>query len=354
MVDLVLSDSRFASDDVAATALGPMILKRLPAALKTVEPGPDEVAVDLRVTPEFAYDSVATNEQMLLNAGAHQMNAIVIASRSQIGDAQAAQRLADRLKSDGKLPSDFRVVVGQYISSRTGDVVGVFLTDRVLDGQTMAETVDEIHDQGGLAYMARPGDIGAPASLARLPFDGYLMQPGNFELFRTLLLLNDPKFADKPALYASNARVGFLAGLPYSNVKLDLNAADPLKAGLAQRQGYAAGTLYFPWMMALLTKPIAVYQTTLNRYFQLNDELVVRVGRVLRSDNLLIRTTWDEEMQDLINLWQAPSVMRRLWDGGSPLRRLPEVTYVEAEYGRVAVGYNRTGREWRLASRWRW
>ncbi|MHB8995676.1 MAG: hypothetical protein ACYC63_10530 [Armatimonadota bacterium] len=354
MVDLLLSDTSYAKDDVIATALGPLVLRRLPEALKTVSPGPDEVPIDLRVTPEFAYDSVATNEQMLLNAAVHGMKAIVIAGRTQLGDAQVAVRLAERMKREGRLPADFRVVIGQYVASRTGDVVGIFLEDRVLEGQTMAETVEEIHRQGGLAYMARPGDIGAPASLERLPFDGYLIQPGNFELFRTLLLLDDPRFADKPALYASNAKIGFLAGLPYSNVRLDHSAADPLKAGLAQRQGYAAGTLYFPWMMALLTKPIAVYQTTLNRFFQFNDALVVRAGRFLRSDNIVIRTSWDEEMRDLINIWQAPSSLHRLWSGGSPLRQLPEITYVEAEYGRVAVGYDRLAREWHLASRWRW
>ncbi|MEI6500202.1 MAG: hypothetical protein WCP21_04150, partial [Armatimonadota bacterium] len=221
-------------------------------------------------------------------------------------------------------------------------------------GQTMSETVSEIHSQGGLAYLARPGDLGAAGSLVRLPFDGYLIQPGNFELFRTLLLLNDPRLAEKPALYASNSTVAVGTGLPYSNVPLDPLAADPLKAGLASRRGYAASALYFPWMMALLTKPVAVYQETLNRYFQLNDLLAVKAGRFLGADNVLLRTSWDDEMRDLISLSRAGPTLRHVCEGGSGLRRFPRLNYVEAEFGKVSVGYDRQSHEWELRSRWRW
>lgn len=357
VTDALLSDITYVRKDVQVSALGPLVLEHLPPKLKQfteVTPGQGEVSVDLRVTPDFAYDSVATNEQMLVTAAERGIGALVIAGRTEIEGAQAAQRLAEELKCEGKLPPDFRVVIGQYVTSRTGDVVGVFLSDRLLEGQTMVETVKEIHRQGGLAYMPRPGEVGAPAELERLPFDGYFIQPGNFELFRTLLLLDDPRFACKSALYASGASIGFAAGLPYTNVKLDCSAADPLKAGLQQHQGYAASTLYFPWMMVLLIKPIATYQKTLNQYFQLNDWLTLKAGRAIGADNMILRTTWDNEMEDLINLFDAPSALNRLFTGGSELRQLPQVTYVAAEFGKVAVGYNRERHEWQLTSRWRW
>lgn len=355
--DLLLSDSRYARREVLLSGLGPLVQGRLPgglAALTAVSPGEGEVAIDLCVSDEFSYDSVATNEQMLLAAAGRGIGALAIAGRGQLGDARAAERLTSRLKAEGRLPEGFRVVVGQYAAARTGDVVGLFLKDRLLDGQTMAETVAEIHRQGGLAYLARPGTIGAAAALDRLPFDGYFIQPGNFELFRTLLLLDDPRFAGKPALYASTATVAFGAGLPYTNVKLNAAAPDPLRAGLAGGQGYAASTLYFPWMMALLTKPIAVYQKSLNRFFQVNDALAVQAGRLVRADNLLLRTSWDDEMRDLISVTRSYPCWRRLISGGSPLRRLPKLTYIEAEYGSWSIGYDRQRDEWRLTSRKRW
>lgn len=354
LADSLLTEYSYSRNDVLVSALGPLVLKRLPKQLTQVSPGEDEVAVELCVTPGFAYNSVATNEQMLVNAAAHGMGAVAIASRTSLGDAQDAQRIAERLKCEGRLPADFRVIVGQYITSRTGDVVGLFLKDRVLDGQTMVETVKEIHELGGLAYMARPGEVGAAAELERLPFDGYFIQPGNFQLFRTLLLLNDPRFADKPALYASCTTIGFGAGFPYSNVKLDRGACDPLKAGLQQRQGYAASPLYFPWMMFLVSKPIATYQKTLNQYFQLTDKLTLMVGRTIGADNMIIRTTWDEEMSDLISIVHAPSSLHQLLAGGSDLRELPHLTYAEAEFGWLAVGYDQDRHEVELVGRWRW
>lgn len=352
--DLLLSRERYGRNDVLWNVLGPKVIRKVPGALTQVVAAPGEVAIDLRVTDEFSFDSVATSEQVLLTAAERGIGAVVIAGRTQLGDGQAAERLAERLKRQGRLPEGFRVVVGQYVVSRTGSVVGLFLKDRLLEGQTMAETVAAIHRQGGLAYLARPGDIGATPSLIRLHFDGFLIQSGNFELFRTLLLLDLPELRDKPALYASNSSVSFGVGLPYSSVLLDPNASDPLKAGLERRQGYAAGTLYLPWMMALLIKPVAIYQKTLNRYFQVNDELVLRAGRLLGADNVLLRTSWDDGMRDLISLSHSYRALHRIQAGGSELTRLPRLTYIEAEYGWFSVGYDRMLREVVLTSRWRW
>lgn len=141
--------------------------------------------------------------------------------------------------------------------------------------------------------------------------------------------------------------------MPYSLVPL-AEGADPLRAGLAAQQGYAAGGLYMPWMMFLLTKPIAVYQGTLNKYFELNEYLTVKGCELLRADGLVIRTTWDDTMRDLISLLGAPGAIGDLLDGNSPLLDPPKLTYLEAEYGGVALGYDRRRREWLLATRWQW
>lgn len=339
--------------DAASTIAGPYVLGLLPQTLTQVAAGEGELAVDLRVTTEFADDSVATNEQVLLTAARRGLGAVAIASRGQIGDALRAERAAERLKREGRLPADFRVIVGQYVNSRSGAVVGLFLRERLLDGQTLAATVEAIHRQGGLAYLARPGDVGAAAALERLPFDGYLIQTGNFELFRTLLLLNDQRYADKPALYASNTTFAMGVGLPYTNVPLQAGADDPLKAGLQKREGYAAGALYLPWMMVLSAKPVALYQRTLNNYFRLNEEATLHLGRLLRADHVVLRVSWDDEMRNLISISKAVPAIEHVLDGGSPLLDFPRLNYIEAEYGRTGVGYDRTRREWVLSSRWR-
>jgi hypothetical protein len=353
-VDLLLSAPSRGENDVLVGLAVPWLLARLPAALTEVKPGEGEVAVDMRVTLGFAHDSVGQHEEALLTAARRGLKAVVIAGRGELGDARKAGRVAERLRKQGRLPADFRVIVGEYIQSRAGLVLGAFLQDRVLEGMTISETVKDIHRQGGLAYLARPGDLGAVPPLRQLPFDGYLIQAGNFELFRTLHLLDDPGLRGKQALYGSNLVYPGTVGLPFSNVPLVRAAADPLYAGLAEHQGYAAGALYLPWMMFLLTRPVATYQGTLNRYFDLNDRLTLHAVRLLGADNVVVRTSWDDEMRDLISLGQAPGAIGDLWNGDSPLLHFPRLTYLEAEYGRLAIGYDYGQHAWQAGARWRW
>ena len=50
----------------------------------------------------------------------------------------------------------FELVVGEEITTRRGHVVGLFLTDPIPPLRPVAETVERIHDQGGLAVAAHP------------------------------------------------------------------------------------------------------------------------------------------------------------------------------------------------------
>lgn len=50
----------------------------------------------------------------------------------------------------------FRVVVGEEITSRDGDLIGLFLERAVPRGLSAEETIARIHDQGGLASVPHP------------------------------------------------------------------------------------------------------------------------------------------------------------------------------------------------------
>ena len=52
--------------------------------------------------------------------------------------------------------SRLEVIVGEEVSSRNGHIVGLFLEKRIRPGMSAAATVDEIHDQGGLAIAVHP------------------------------------------------------------------------------------------------------------------------------------------------------------------------------------------------------
>lgn len=61
-----------------------------------------------------------------------------------------------RFASSGEL--GVRVVVGEEIKTAAGELIGLFLTERVAFGLKPHETVDAIRSQGGLVYVPHPFD----------------------------------------------------------------------------------------------------------------------------------------------------------------------------------------------------
>src|SRR5207245_9020051 len=56
----------------------------------------------------------------------------------------------------GRLPC--RVIVGQELRRWAGELIGLFLTERLPYGIKPEEAVARIHDQGGLVYVPHPFD----------------------------------------------------------------------------------------------------------------------------------------------------------------------------------------------------
>lgn len=49
-----------------------------------------------------------------------------------------------------------RIIIGEEIMSTSGEIVGLYLTERVKPGLSPLETVKQIRDQGGLVYIPHP------------------------------------------------------------------------------------------------------------------------------------------------------------------------------------------------------
>lgn len=50
----------------------------------------------------------------------------------------------------------FRVVVGEEVYTRDGEIIGLFLEQAIPPGLTTEETIARIHEQGGVAYVPHP------------------------------------------------------------------------------------------------------------------------------------------------------------------------------------------------------
>jgi predicted metal-dependent phosphoesterase TrpH/glycosyltransferase involved in cell wall biosynthesis len=110
-----------------------------------------EVAVDLHMHTDHSPDCATSVETLLATARDVGLGAIAITDHNEVSGAHAAREIAD----------DFgvKVIVAEEVKTAgQGEVIGLFLEERIPRGMTMAETIAEIHRQGGLVYVPHPFD----------------------------------------------------------------------------------------------------------------------------------------------------------------------------------------------------
>ena len=127
-------------------------------------------------------------------------------SRTPIADQARAVRAAridvicatDHNTIDGglrlrELADGFRVVIGEEISSRDGEIIGLFLDRAVPRDLSGEETIALIHDQGGLAVVPHPFSINRRYHMRRPALDRLRSQIDALEIFnaREAIFLNN-------------------------------------------------------------------------------------------------------------------------------------------------------------------
>lgn len=108
--------------------------------------GDKKLRVDMHTHSEYSPDSrtpLATQAAAIKAAGLH---VVCATDHNTIAGALRLRELAD----------GFRVIVGEEVSSRDGEIIGLFLETAVPRGLTAEETIARIHDQGGLVSVPHP------------------------------------------------------------------------------------------------------------------------------------------------------------------------------------------------------
>ncbi len=102
---------------------------------------------DLHMHTDHSNDCATPVEVLLETAKDRGMGAIAVTDHNEISGALAAREAAER---DG----DIKVIVGEEVkTAEQGEVIGLFLEEKIERGMTMAETIAEIRRQGGLVYV---------------------------------------------------------------------------------------------------------------------------------------------------------------------------------------------------------
>ncbi|HWX45332.1 MAG TPA: glycosyltransferase [Solirubrobacteraceae bacterium] len=113
------------------------------------------IDVDLHMHTDHSHDCATPVEVLLASAREQGLGAIAVTDHNEISGALEARELADRF---GPHPP-VKVVVGEEIKTAAqGEVIGLFIEERIPRGLTLEQTVAEIRRQGGLVYVPHPFD----------------------------------------------------------------------------------------------------------------------------------------------------------------------------------------------------
>ncbi len=120
------------------------------AARKRLE-GRQEIDVDLHMHTDHSHDCATPVESLLAAARDRGLGAIAVTDHNEISGAfEAAEKAADY---------GVKVIVGEEVKTASqGEVIGLFLTERIPKGLTLQETIAEIKRQGGIVYVPHPFD----------------------------------------------------------------------------------------------------------------------------------------------------------------------------------------------------
>ncbi|MGE5559212.1 MAG: PHP domain-containing protein [Bacillota bacterium] len=106
------------------------------------------IRADLHVHTVYSPDSLVSLEDVARIAGIRGIGCIAVTDHDTI---EGALRLADR-----DLP--FRLIIGEEILAREGEITGLFLSVRIPGGLGIYETLSRIKEQGGLVVAPHPCD----------------------------------------------------------------------------------------------------------------------------------------------------------------------------------------------------
>jgi PHP domain-containing protein/glycosyl transferase family 4 len=109
------------------------------------------IDVDLHMHTDHSGDCATPVEVLLATARAQGLGAIAVTDHNEISGALEARAQAEA--------AGVKVIVGEEVkTAQEGEVIGLFIEEKIPRGLTLAQTVAEIKRQGGIVYVPHPFD----------------------------------------------------------------------------------------------------------------------------------------------------------------------------------------------------
>jgi len=193
--------------------------------------------IDLHVHTRFSRDSKTTLREVVLYAKMRKLDGVAITDHDTVEGAAALSR-----EDTGLI-----IIPGIEVSTSRGHILGLNVTTPIPKGLDPAETVEMIHEAGGIAVAAHPlavykKGLGARRSLSALRLDA--VEVVNSSVFPFFLLTPLSRRLslrlDLPQTGGSDAHIPEAIGLAYTIIYTDSNIEDiidGIRRGLVLPQG---------------------------------------------------------------------------------------------------------------------
>jgi glycosyltransferase involved in cell wall biosynthesis len=107
------------------------------------------IDVDLHMHTDHSHDCATPVEVLLQTAREQGLGAIAVTDHNEISGALEAEAKAEGVK----------VIVGEEVKTASqGEVIGLFIREKIARGMSLTETIAEIRRQGGVVYVPHPFD----------------------------------------------------------------------------------------------------------------------------------------------------------------------------------------------------
>jgi glycosyltransferase involved in cell wall biosynthesis len=141
--------------DELEEAYGGLVARRHPAdgnaSVRARLRGRPLIDVDLHMHTDHSYDCATPVEVLLDTAREQGLGAIAVTDHNEISGALEAR---DKAAEFG-----VKVIVAEEVKTASqGEVIGLFIEEKIPRGMTLQETIAEIKRQGGLVYVPHPFD----------------------------------------------------------------------------------------------------------------------------------------------------------------------------------------------------
>jgi predicted metal-dependent phosphoesterase TrpH/glycosyltransferase involved in cell wall biosynthesis len=119
------------------------------AAVRKRLGGRDLIHVDLHMHTNHSHDCATPVDELLETAKERGLGAIAVTDHNEVSGALEARERANGIK----------VIVGEEVKTADqGEVIGLFIEEKIPRGLTLQDTIAAIRSQGGLVYVPHPFD----------------------------------------------------------------------------------------------------------------------------------------------------------------------------------------------------